>query len=135
MLFVPPTSWVCALIPVLVDRPGMRIARLWWLRPTGMASTTSFDMTRCSTAFWTSTLARAPCSEDRVRRPTATQSGSVPACLLLPRVYSAANQSIDRSFGRPSRQGLWAPPTQCQRQIWTPPRLGEHADSALDTLP
>ena len=28
MLFVPPTSWVCALMPVLVESPGIRIARL-----------------------------------------------------------------------------------------------------------
>ena len=47
-LLVPPTSCVCALMPVLVERPGMRIARLWWLRPTGMASMTSF----CITAAW-----------------------------------------------------------------------------------
>ncbi len=47
-------------MPVLVDNPGMRIARLWWPRPTGIESTTSFVITRCSTALCTSTIGDSP---------------------------------------------------------------------------
>ena len=47
-------------MPVLVESPGIMIARLWWLRPTGMASMTSFCITGCLLALCTSTVGDSP---------------------------------------------------------------------------
>ncbi len=55
MALVPPTS-----VLLLVWIPGMSVATSKWVRPLGMASTTSLLRTRCWAALCTSTTGDSP---------------------------------------------------------------------------
>ncbi len=50
----PPTS---GLVPTT---PGISTASCWWLRPAGIASTTSLPITRCDWELCTSTIGDSP---------------------------------------------------------------------------
>ena len=64
MMLVPPTSWLLRFMP------GISVAAVNWVRPLGIAASTSASITRCLVALCTSTIGDAPV--------TVTVSSSVP---------------------------------------------------------
>ncbi len=92
-MFVPPTS------TLLIVTPGIRNAATCGVRPVGIATSSSWSITRCLVALWTSTIGASPL--------TVTLSASDPTVSSACRV--AANEPCS---ARSWRVTVWKPASE-----------------------